>query len=324
MDNFQSPADVYSEVRRVMRLRHLSLRTEKTYLHWIKRFIQFHGRRNPLRLGETDVEAFLSHLAVEGNVTAGTQNVAFNALLFLYRDVFGQTEVIWKGVRRARQSKRLPVVLTRDEAKAVLSHLESTPYLIASLLYGSGLRLQEALNLRIKDVDFGQQQIVVRQGKGDKDRVTPLPQSVQEPLRRHLEKVHEWFVQDRENSVAPIALPQALANKYSGAGREWCWQWVFPMNDVSRDPRSGLLRRHHFLPDTMQRAFKRAARAAHIAKPAHCHSLRHSFATHLLEDGYDIRTVQELLGHKDVATTQIYTHVLNRGGLAVRSPLDAF
>ena len=322
MDNFGSPADVYQEVQRVMRLRHLSYRTEQTYLKWIRRFVEFHGRRNPQRLGEAEVEAFLSHLAVQGRITAATQNVAFHALLFLYREVIGLEDVTWRGVKRAPESRRLPVVLTREEVGAVLRHLEGTPYLIGSLLYGCGLRLQEGLSLRVKDVDFGQRQIVVRQGKGDKDRITMLPRTLEEPLRRHLEKVNDLFRQDRENGLMPVALPGALERKYPQAGREWAWQWVFPMKEPSRDPRTNTHRRHHFLPDTMQRAFKRALRVAHLTKPAHCHTLRHSFATHLLEDGYDIRTVQELLGHKDVSTTMIYTHVLNRGGLAVKSPLD--
>lgn len=322
VDNFHSPAELYQAVRRLMRLRHLSYRTEQTYLQWMQRFIEFHGRRSPLRLGEAEVEAFLSHLAVQGRVTASTQNVAFHALLFLYREVLGQTEVTWRNVKRAQQSRRLPVVLTREEVNALLLHLEGTPHLMASLLYGCGLRLQECVRLRVKDLDFGLGQIVVRQGKGDKDRITVLPRNLEAPLRSHVERVHAIFLHDRDNALGPVMLPGALAHKYAHAGREWAWQWLFPAARPSIDPHTSQTRRHHILPETLQRAVKRAVQQAQIAKNAHCHTLRHSFATHLLENGYDIRTVQELLGHKDVGTTMIYTHVLNRPGLSVRSPLD--
>lgn len=327
MDNFgreaaRSPAELFDNVRGVMRLRHMSRHTEKTYLHWIERFIAFHGRRNPAKLGDGAVREFLSDLAVRGEVAASTQNVAFNAILFLYREVLGVSRIDLDGTLRARRPARLPVVLTRAEVAALLGQLREPFALIAGLLYGSGLRLTEGLRLRIKDVDISIGQITIREGKGNHDRVSVLPQSLRESLTRQMAHSRALFQSDRINCLAPVALPNALQRKFPEAGREWAWQWVFPAARPSLDPRSGLTRRHHIGDDAVQRAVKRALESAAIARHASCHSLRHSFATHLLEDGYDIRTVQELLGHKDVSTTMIYTHVLNRGALAVRSPLD--
>jgi integron integrase len=317
-----SIGDFLDECRRVARLRHLSYATEKGYILTIRRFIYFHGRRHPHNLGVEEIRAYLSHLAVEGNVAASTQNVALAALLFLYRDVLKVELPDIGQVERARRPKRLPVVFTREEVNALLAHLEGTPQLVCSLLYGSGLRLMEALRLRVKDVDFTKRQLTIREAKGDQDRVTMLPETLVEPLQKHLLAVRKVWEHDRAVGAAPVALPSALERKYPNAGAEWGWQWVFPAAHLSRDPRSGVVRRHHLLEDMVQRAVKKVLRAADIAKNGSCHTLRHSFATHLLEAGYDIRTVQELLGHKDVSTTMIYTHVLNKPGLAVRSPLD--
>ena len=310
------------QVREIIRLKHYSIRTEESYVGWIRKFILFHRKRHPAEMKEGEVVAFLSHLANYGKVTASTQNQAFSALMFLYRHVLKQELGEIEGVERAKRPSRLPVVLTRAEVKAVLSHLKDTEWLMASLLYGAGLRLMECLRLRVKDLDFSYHQLVVRDGKGQKDRVTMLPQVLEAPLKRHLERVKALHLNDLRRGYGEVYLPFALERKYPNAAKEWGWQYVFPSDRLSRDPRSGKVRRHHLDENTLQRAVKRGVRLADLTKPASCHTLRHSFATHLLEDGYNIRTVQELLGHKDVSTTMVYTHVLQRGGRGVRSPLD--
>ncbi|MEK6807299.1 MAG: integron integrase [Pseudomonadota bacterium] len=311
-------------VREQIRTRHYSLRTEETYIHWIKRFILFHGKRHPREMGASEVEAFLSDLATRGKVAANTQNLALAAILFLYRDVL-DIKLPWlKDVVRAKKSQRLPTVLTRREASALLDHLEDdTTGLIVRLLYGAGLRLMEGLRLRVKDVDLERREITVREGKGGKDRVAPLPESLVAPMRAHLGRRRSLFDEAVKAGHADVAMPDALARKYPGAAREWGWQYVFVARSLSTDPVSGAVRYHHVEEKPVQRAVKRAADLARIAKPVSPHVLRHSFATHLLEAGYDIRTVQELLGHSDVSTTMIYTHVLNRGTRGVVSPLDS-
>ena len=311
------------EARRAARTARLSLRTEESYLKFIRDYIYFHGCRHPEKLGVPEVRAYLSHLAVDRQVAASTQNVARCALLFLYREVLHAELPELTGVEPARRPARLPTVFSREEVRSLLAELRGTERLVASLLYGSGLRLLEALRLRVKDLDFSLRQVTVRSGKGDEDRVTPLPHSLEAPLRLQLEHARALHRQDLAEGRGAVWLPEALARKYRNAPAEWAWQWVFPAADLSRDPRTGALRRHHLSEDRVQRAVKRALKEARIEKHGSPHTLRHSFATHLLEDGYDIRTVQELLGHKNVATTQIYTHVLNRGARAVRSPLDA-
>jgi integron integrase len=316
------PKRLLEQVRDVMRLKHYSLRTERSYADWIERFIRFHRMRHPREMGETDVSAFLTHLARDGQVAASTQNQALSAILFLYKQVLKQ-EIGWLGsVQRASRPARLPVVLTRDEVRRILNHLHGTFRLMAELLYGGGLRLMECVRLRVKDVDFGYARIVVRDGKGAKDRITMLSVTLAAPLERHLQKVRAQHEQDLEDGFGEVYLPHALTRKYPRAAREWAWQFVFPSNRISTDPRSGKKQRHHVEESSLQLAMKKAVRASGINKPASCHTLRHSFATHLLENGYDIRTVQELLGHKDVSTTMIYTHVLSKPGIGVKSPLD--
>ncbi|MGH8671876.1 MAG: integron integrase [Burkholderiales bacterium] len=313
---------LFDQVRARIRFKHYSNRTEQAYLSWIKRYIVFHGKRHPREMGATEVTTFLNHLAKHENVAAATQNQALAALLFLYKEVLG-IDLPWMvTIERARKPKRLPVVLGHSEVQRLFSQLEGTHALMARLMYGTGLRLMECVRLRVKDVDFERSEIVVRHGKGAKDRVTMLPELLKPVLRDHLKRVRTLFESDRKQSVPGVSLPDALAKKYPGAGAEWGWQWVFPARALSVDPRSGIRRRHHTHEQALQRAIKRAVRQAGIAKPATTHSLRHSFATHLLQSGYDIRTVQELLGHSDVSTTMIYTHVLNRGGKGVVSPLD--
>ncbi|MCL4801667.1 MAG: integron integrase [Burkholderiales bacterium] len=310
------------QLRDRIRLKHYSIRTEQAYSDWVRRFVLFHGKRHPRELGQVEVEAFLTHLAVAGRVAASTQNQAKSALLFLYKEVLG-VELPWlDGIETAKRPARLPVVLTREEVRSVLARTSGTPGLILRLLYGSGLRIMEALRLRVKDVDFARREIVVRDGKGARDRVTMLPAGIAPALRAHLVRVRELHAEDLAAGFGAVHLPFALARKYPNAACEWAWQYVFPSRDRSVDPRSGEVRRHHAGDQAVQRALRAALRRSGVVKPATPHALRHSFATHLLEDGYDIRTVQELLGHRDVATTQIYTHVLNRGPRAVLSPLD--
>jgi integron integrase len=310
------------QVHEAIRRRYFSRRTEEAYAHWIKRFIYFSGKRHPALLGEAEVTAILNHLAGERRVAASTQNQALSALLFLYKEVLGR-ELAWlDGLQRATRPPRLPVVLTRAEVERLLAELQGVRWLIASLLYGAGLRVMECLRLRVKDVDLGYRQILVRDGKGEKDRVTMMPEKLASPLAAHLARVKSLHARDLEAGFGEVSLPYALARKYPRAGHEWIWQYVFPATHRSADPEDGVVRRHHLYDSVPQRAIREAAQAAGIAKRVSCHTLRHSFATHLLESGYDIRTVQELLGHSDVSTTMIYTHVLNKGGRGVRSPLD--
>lgn len=301
---------------------HYSRSTEKVYVYWIVSFIRFHRMRHPMEMGAQEVEAYLSYLATQRDVAAGTQNQAMHAILFLYKQVLG-IELPWlDGITRAKPSKRLPTVLTQAEVQAMLRHVDGLPGLVIRLLYGTGMRLMEGLRLRVKDIDFATRCITVRGGKGDKDRVVPLPESLVAPLQARLAERRKMHDIDLAKGMADVELPHALERKYRNAGKEFGWQYVFAAADYSTDPRTGVIRRHHLCEKTIQRHVKDAARAAGILKPCHPHVLRHSFATHLLEAGYDIRTVQELLGHKDVSTTMIYTHVLNRGGHGVVSPLD--
>ncbi len=317
-----SPADLFSAIRERIRFAHYSMRTEKTYVDWTRRFLAFHGRRDPREMGAAEVIAFLGSLALQGRVAAATQNQAFAALLFLYKEVLG-AELPWlEGIPRAKKSRRLPTVLTREEVGRVLGQISGTHGLMARLIYGTGMRLAECLELRIKDVDFSRREVVVRHGKGGKDRITMLPQVLIDDLRAHVDRLKPLFERDREHGLPGVELPHAYARKNPSAGKLWPWQWVFPQRVLSVDPRTGVQRRHHAYGQTLQREIKRAAYRAGIAKPVSTHTLRHSFATHLMEAGYDIRTVQELLGHKDVSTTMVYTHVLNRGGRGVVSPLD--
>ncbi len=313
---------LFEEVRRRLRVKHYSLRTERAYLGWIRRFVLANGRRHPRTLGALEVEAFLSRLAVEGRVSPSTQNQALSALLFLYREVLG-VDLPWlDNVTRAKRPRRVPTVLSREEVRRVLVLMDGRAGLVAALLYGSGMRLMEALRLRIKDVDFERNEIVVRDGKGGKDRRTVLPASLAAPLRAQVEQARLLHEADLRQGFGEAWLPHALSRKYPNAGREIGWQYVFPARQRAHDPRDGAQRRHHLDDGVLSRALKAACRSAGIAKPVSAHTLRHSFATHLLEMGHDIRTVQELLGHKDVSTTQVYTHVLNRGGHGVLSPLD--
>ncbi|HEU0187114.1 MAG TPA: integron integrase [Gallionellaceae bacterium] len=317
-----TPPKLLDQVRDKIRVKHYSIRTETQYLQWIKRFIYFHGKQHPRDLGAAEVEAFLSHLATEGNVSASTQNQALSALLFLYREVLGINLPWMETMVRAKKPQRLPVVLNRAEVGLVLERMEGTYSLMARLLYGTGMRLMECCRLRVKDIDFGQREILVRDGKGGKDRVTMLPETLIRPLQEHLAKRRWLYDEDSGKGMAEVFLPDALARKYPRAASEWAWQYVFPSGSYSVDPRSGHERRHHIDEKLLQRAMKKAVAASGIVKLATPHTLRHSFATHLLEGGYDIRTVQELLGHSDVSTTMIYTHVLNKGGKGVVSPLD--
>ncbi len=310
------------QVRDALRVRHYSLRTEASYLQWIKRFILFHGKRHPREMGEQEITAFLTHLAVAKNVAASTQNQALAAILFLYREVL-RHELGWlDNVVRAKRPVRVPEVLSVEQVRRLLAQLEGVHQLIARLLYGTGMHIMEALRLRVQDVDFHYRQITVRNGKGGKDRVTVLPDALIPPLRAHLERVKELHKKDLADGGGRVYLPHALAQKYPNAEREWPWQYVFPASTRSVDPRTGDVRRHHLFEQNLQRAIKQAAFDLGLSTRVRTHTLRHSFATHLLESGQDIRTVQELLGHADVKTTMIYTHVLQRGGRGVRSPLD--
>ena len=317
------PPRLLDRVRAAVRLRHYSRRTEKAYVAWIRRYILFHGKRHPMDMSAPEMTRFLSSLAVDGGVAASTQNQALSALLFLYRDVL-EVDVPWlDGIVRAKRPQRLPIVLTREEVRAVLRSLHGVPRLMACLLYGSGLRLLECCRLRVQDIDFGGNQIAVRGAKGDKDRVTILPSVIKQDLARHLDTVREQHARDVQSGAGWVELPYALGRKYPNAGREWVWQWLFPATRFYREQATGQVRRHHLHETVLQKIVKDAVhRPSLIAKRATPHTLRHSFATHLLEDGRDIRTVQELLGHRDVSTTQIYTHVLNRGPSGVRSPVD--
>jgi integron integrase len=323
MQPSEDPSPFLRGLRDAIRFRHYSIRTEEAYVQWVKRFILFHRKRHPAELGEAEVCAFLTHLAVDGEVAAATQNQALNALVFLYRNVVGRPLGEFTGIVRAKRTPRLPVVLTPAEVGLILRALKGSHWLICCLQYGSGLRLLESVRLRVKDLDFEHRAILVRDGKGGKDRVVTLPDELLVPLKRHLANRKTLFERDCRDGVGTVFLPHALARKYPNAESEWAWQYVFPAENPSRDPRSGKQRRHHVDESGVQKAFRTALRHARIPKPASCHVLRHSFATHLLERGADIRTVQEQLGHSDVRTTQIYTHVLKRGGLAVRSPLGA-
>lgn len=310
-------------MRAAIRVKHYSLSTERTYIHWVRRFIYFHQKRHPTDMGAAEVEGFLSALATELNVSASTQNQAMHALLFLYREVLGIKLPWLDGITRAKIAKRLPVVLTIAETQALLRWLPNdTNGLIVRLLYGTGMRILECLRLRIKDIDLARSEIIIREGKGNKDRVTMLPASLTPVLRDHIATRRSLHDVDLSTGHADVELPDAIERKYPRAGQEWAWQYLFAAPGYSTDPRTGVVRRHHWGERNIQRAVKSAARAAGISKLAHPHTLRHSFATHLLESGHDIRTVQELLGHSDVKTTMIYTHVLNRGGRGVVSPLD--
>ncbi|SFN95685.1 integron integrase [Formivibrio citricus] len=310
------------QVRERLRVMHYSIRTEESYLLWVRRFILFHDKRHPRDMGAAEVEAFLTHLAVVGNVAAATQNQALAAILFLYREVLG-VDLPWMAdITRAKKPQRVPVVLATSEVLRVLANASGQTGLILRLLYGTGMRLLEGCRLRVKDLDLIRGEILVRDGKGEKDRVTMLPQSLVPELRQHLDKVKSQHEADLAAGLGAVYLPYALERKYPTASREWAWQYVFPAAGLSVDPRGGVRRRHHVEDQTVQRAMKKAVASAGLTKPASPHTLRHSFATHLLESGYDIRTVQELLGHKDVSTTMIYTHVLNKGGRGVQSPLD--
>jgi len=310
------------QVRQAIRTRHYSYKTEKAYVGWIKRFIFFHGKRHPIEMGEKEIAQFLSSLASESHVSASTQNQALNAVLFLYREVMHKEIGYVNGVVRAKRPHRLPVVLTRQEVRSIFGFLDGSNWIMVMLLYGAGLRLMECLRLRVKDIDSNSNEIIVRAGKGDKDRHTMLPAAVKEPLAKHLDLIKRQHQRDLERGLGRVALPNALERKYPNAGKEWGWQWVFPATSHYIDKVTGERRRHHLHESVLQKAVKEAVLKAGISKPASPHTMRHSFATHLLEDGYDIRTVQELLGHTDVSTTMIYTHVLNRGGRGVNSPAD--
>jgi integron integrase len=317
-----TPREVIDAVRLMLRTKHYSIRTEHAYLGWIRRYMAENGRRHPKEMDGRAMGAFLTRLAVEGRVSASTQSQALSALLFLYRELLGMSPEWLDDVVRAKRSIRVPVVLSRGEVVRLLSRMQGREWLMASLLYGSGLRLMEVIRLRVKDVDFERWEITVRSGKGNKDRHTMLPSKLAEPLRRQMEDARVEHARDLEAGFGSVWLPNALARKFPNAGEDWVWQYVFPASRRSKDPRTGIERRHHLDEKVLQAAVKRARVEAGIPKPVTCHTLRHSFATHLLESGADIRTVQELLGHRDVKTTQIYTHVLNRGAGGVLSPLD--
>lgn len=310
------------QVREALRIRHYSLRTEESYVSWIKRYISFHENSDPRELGEYEITQFLTHLVTHRKAAASTQNQALSALLFLYNQVLNRDLPSLGEVVRAKQPSRLPVVLPRHDTKRLLNELRGTNWLIANLLYGSGLRLMEAIRLRVKDIDFDYEQIVVRSEKGFKDRTTVLPNAIAKHLQTHLTKIKDQYQRDLEEGFGSVYLPLAIERKYPNSNKEWCWQYVFPSSKRSVDPQSGVIRRHHVSEKNLQRAIKQATRKLGIVKPISTHTLRHCFATHLLEDGYDIRTIQELLGHKNLKTTMIYTHVMKKGAQGVRSPID--
>ncbi|MBE9503566.1 MAG: integron integrase [Proteobacteria bacterium] len=314
------PKKLLDQVRDLIRVKHYSIRTEQAYISWIRRYIYFHNKRHPKDMGKAEIEAFLTHLAVDMKVASSTQNQAFNALLFLYRNVLNIDFGDDINAVRAKKPKKLPSVMTESEVGRVLDALDGVHKLMAMLLYGCGLRAMECLRLRVKDIGFEEQQLMVRDGKGSKDRITVLPPNINEPLSEHLKRIKIIHQDDLSKEYGSVYLPHALERKYRNANKEWGWQYVFPSKSLSKDPRSGIVRRHHIDESSLNKAIKRAVRLTGITKQATSHTFRHSFATHLLESGYDIRTVQELLGHEDVSTTMIYTHVLNKGGKAVRSP----
>jgi integron integrase len=320
----QPPKKLLDRVRDTIRLKHYSYRTEETYVQWIRRYILFHNKRHPQEMGVPEIESFLTHLAVAENVTASTQNQALNAIVFLYRHVLQQELDERINAIRAKRSQHLPVVLSPEETFAIIQQTTGVYKIMLQLLYGSGLRLRECMQLRIKDIDFAQSQLIIRSGKGNKDRVTLLPQAVIEPLQIHLQQVRQTHQQDLASGYGATILPFAFDRKAPNAPRQWVWQYVFPASTRSQDPRSGKIIRHHLHESGLQKVLKQAVRSTNIQKRVSCHTFRHSFATHLLQNGYDIRTIQELLGHKDVKTTMIYTHVLNRGGRGVVSPMDNF
>ena len=323
MNNRQPPPKkLLEQVRETIRLKHYSIRTETAYTDWIKRFILFHNKKHPKDMDGPEIEAFLTHLAVDRKVAASTQNQAFSALLFLYQQVLRKELAVPVDSVRAKQPERLPTVMTKAETLRVINAMTDTWQLMAKLLFGTGMRLMECVRLRVKDIDFEQHIIIVREGKGAKDRVTMLPESLKTPLEHQLNYARALHDRDLSQGYGQVYLPFALERKYPNASREWQWQYVFPSHKLSKDPHTGVVRRHHVDESGLQRAVKTAAQKSGISKKISCHTFRHSFATHLLQSGYDIRTVQELLGHKDVSTTMIYTHVLNKGGVAVRSPLD--
>jgi integron integrase len=315
-------SELMDQLREALRSRHYSRRTEQAYTLWVRRFIRFHNIRHPATMGEAEINAFVTHLAVVQHVSASTQTQALSALLFLYRHVIGREVGDLGEVIRARKPKRLPVVLTRDEVKAVLAHLDGDTWLMASLMYGAGLRLMECLRLRVQDIDFARNEIIARNGKGGKDRMTMLPASIKPALRQQLKRARAVHERDLADGYGRVQLPDALDRKYPAAAAEWRWQWVFPQEKRWLNRKTAEQGRHHVHETIVQRSVRDAVRRSEVVKHAGCHTLRHSFATHLLESGYDIRTIQELLGHKDVSTTMIYTHVLNRGGHGVKSPVD--
>lgn len=317
-----SPVKLLDKVRQRIRLKGYSIRTEKSYVSWIKRFILFHGKRHPQEMGKPEIETFLSHLVMKHNVASSTQNQAFNAILFLYNHVLDADMPENVNALRSKKPVRVPTVMTREETLKLIAMMHGTHQLLAKLIYGCGLRVMECIRLRVKDIDFEMNQIVVRDGKGKKDRITVLPDGVKPALKEHLVYVKRLHQEDLARGYGRVYLPNALAKKYPNADRQWGWQYAFPAKTLSKDPRSGMKRRHHLHVSCIQKAIRKAVNLCAVAKPVGCHTLRHSFATHLLAEGYDIRTVQDLLGHKDVSTTMIYTHVLNRGGKGVRSPLD--